>query len=236
MIDGNNWPIPEKKLVDGGNLSLKNAIKLLNLANELFNKENPEYNISIYLAVISLEELGKAIMLIESAEAHEKIYKTKWKNKFENHKSKILAAVNHIKKFVDEEDPELENKLEKLNELKSFSLNIVNEKLATLYIDWNAERNNWDFYEEQSELKKRAKTELILKHADWLVRHYSKSIPERTAVILEMVEVGLAYGYCKNCDLKLTNLESIKIHHKKFPDHKIGFNEDQPIQDNRIHF
>jgi len=236
MIDGDHWPIPKKKLIDGSNLSIKNANKLLNLANELFKKENHEYGISIYLSVIAIEELGKAIMLSEASENNEKIDKNIWFKKFEHHKPKILAAVNHIRKFVEEDDPNRKEKLSALDELEKFSLDIINDKLATLYIDWNADRSDWDFFDEKPNLKKNSKARLILKHADWLIGNYSKSISERTSVIIEMIKVGLAHGHCSECNLKLNDWDSIEQHRKDFPKHNIGLKENNLKSYNHVSF
>lgn len=237
MIDGKHWPIPKKKLIDGSNLSIKNSNKLLDLANEQFKKDEPEYGISIYLAVIAMEELGKAIMLSELSESSaRKIDKDAWNKNFEHHKPKIKAAVNHIRKFIEKDDPRRSEKLASLNELERFSLEIIDEKLATLYVDWNAERNGWDFYDEKPVSKRLSKAQLILKHANWLIENYSKSIPERTSVIIEMVRAGLAYGQCNICNLRLNTLYSVMQHHKDFPQHMIGFKEDKPKTKNRIKF
>jgi len=236
MIDGDNWPIPKEKLIDGSNLSIKNANKLLNLANDVFKKEEPDYGISIYLAVIAIEELGKAIMFFEAAENDDKIDKNDFNKRFEHHKPKIISAVNHIRKFVEKDDPDRANKLKKLDELEKFSLEIVSEKLSTLYVDWNADSNDWEFYDEKVESQRRSKAQLILKHADWLITNYSKSVSERTATVIEMVNVGLAHGHCDNCDLRLNDLQSIIRHRQQFPEHKIGFRETNPKTYDRISF
>ncbi|MGI0011769.1 MAG: hypothetical protein ACREAE_10265, partial [Nitrosopumilaceae archaeon] len=145
-------------------------------------------------------------------------------------------AVDHIRKFIEIDDPRRSEKLANLKELERFSLEIINEKLATLYVDWNAERSDWDFYDEKPFSKRLSKAQLILKHANWLIENYSKSIPERTSVVIEMVRTGLAYGQCGTCNLRLNTLDSVKQHHKDFPQHMIGFKEDNPRTNNRIRF
>jgi AbiV family abortive infection protein len=115
MIDGKHWPIPKKKLIDGSNLSIKNSNKLLDLANEQFKKDEPEYGISIYLAVIAIEELGKAILLSEfSEDSAAAISKDFWNKNLEHHKPKIKAAVDHIRKFIEINDPRRSEKLASL--------------------------------------------------------------------------------------------------------------------------
>jgi len=59
MADENNWPIPKSKLIDGSNVAVNNANRLLDTANNLYRLENPDYGTCIFLTVIALEELEK---------------------------------------------------------------------------------------------------------------------------------------------------------------------------------
>jgi len=104
----------------------------------------------------------------------------------------------------------------------------LEQKFASLYVDWDASRNDWSFFDELSESKKRKKAQSVLKAADWLVTGYildGKLITERKAVILEMVKQGLAVADCESCGFKSNNFKDIIQHRDNFQDHKIGFRE-----------
>lgn len=219
-----SWIIPNKKIVDGYGLSLKNAKKLLIIAQDLFDKK--EYAVCIFLAVIAIEELGKGILLMQKRD--ETIDNLVWNETFLKHMPKALAAVNNIREFVEKDDPELKNKLQKLDELEQYIREHELKKLDALYLDWNTERKDWDYYDEKSEPMRRSEASLILSNAKWLITGYlqdGKIITERAHVVLEMVRVRLAHGHCKNCDLRINDLETIKKHNKEFPDHQIRFTE-----------
>lgn len=220
----NHWVIPGEKIADGFGLSLKNAKKLLGISRELFNKK--EYAVSIFLAVIAIEELGKGILLMQKRD--EIITSSVWNDSFLKHLPKALAAVNNMREFVAENDPDRKNKLKKLEELEQYLREHEIKKLDALYLDWNPERNDWDYYDEKMESTKRNEASLILTNAEWLITGYlhdGKLITERSSVVLEMVKAGLAYGHCKNCNLRINELDTIQRHHKQFPDHQIGFTE-----------
>jgi AbiV family abortive infection protein len=219
-----DWTIPDEKIADGYGLSLKNAKKILGIARDLFNKK--EYAVSIFLAVIAIEELGKGILLMQKRD--EPIDNKYWDKNFLHHLPKALASVNSIREVVKQDDPERHNKLQKLNELEQYLREHEIKKLDALYLDWNPERNDWDYYDEQMESVKQKEASLILSNAEWLVTGYLQDgqiITERVNVVLEMVRVGLAYAHCKNCDLRMNNLAVLLQHRKQFSNHEIDFRE-----------
>jgi len=225
MIDGKFWPVDEKRTSDGYGLLLKNAKKLLNIAHEQFNKDPPEYAICIFLGASAIEEVGKAIMTMEDTINGTKITAKRWDKKYEQHDVKITAAINNIRKFVKKGD---KKKHKALDEIRVQLLEILEQKFASLYVDWDASKNDWSFFDELSESKKRKKAQSVLKAADWLVSGYildGKLITERKAVIWEMVKQGLAVADCESCGFKSNNINDIKQHLDNFQDHKIGFRE-----------
>ena len=238
MIDGDNWPIPRDVLQDGSNLAVNNANRLLDTANKLFKMEKPDYGACIFLSVIALEELGKGLMLSEAAENKEKINKKTWHDKFELHKPKIKASINYIGKFVTDDDPKKKQKLQSLKKLEEYSLDILNEKMASIYVDWNAESNNWDYVEEKTKIMLHADAQRLLKHANWMISTFTKSSPYRAKTTIALVQAGLAYAICSKCDFKSSDLKKIKGHSKKFRDkgHKIGFREPKSRSEGRISF
>ena len=238
MRDGKNWPISKDKLIDGSNLAINNANRLLDTANELFKMENPDYGCCIFLSVIALEELGKAIMLSQAKEKNEKIDKNIWHNKFEYHKPKIKASIDFIRKFVPSNDPNKKQKLKSLDELEQYSLDILNEKMASIYVDWDADRNDWDYVEEKIKISLRADSRRLLKHANWMISTFTKSPPYRTKTVIALVKAGFAYAECSKCNFKSSDLEKIKEHSQKFVSrgHKIGFREIKSRSEGRISF
>jgi len=238
MIDGNNWPIPKNKLKDGSSLAINNANRLLDTANVLFKMENPDYGASLFLSVIAIEELGKGIMLFQACENDEKIDKETWRKKFEYHKPKIKASIDFIRKFVKDDDPDRKLRLKSLDDLEKYSLDILDEKMASLYVDWDAIVNNWDYVEERSKISLKADAQRLLKHADWMISHFSKSPPYRTQTTIALVKAGFVSALCSKCDFKSSDLEKIKEHAKDFSDkgHKLGFREIKSRSEGRLSF
>jgi len=225
MIDGKFWPVDEKRTSDGYGLSLKNAKKLLNTAHEQFKKDPPDYALCIFLAASAIEEVGKGIMIMEDDLNGTKISAKRWDKKYEQHDVKITAAVNNIRKFVEKGD---KKKHKALDEIRVELLEMLEQKFASLYVDWDASRNDWSFFDELLESKKRDKAKSVLKAADWLVSGYildGKLITERKAVIIEMVKQGLAVADCGSCAFQSNNFKEITQHRDNFQDHKIGFRE-----------
>lgn len=216
--------IPKDQITDGYSLSLKNAKKLLKIAHDLFDRS--EYAVCIFLAVIAIEELGKGIMLMQKR--GEGVTRNEWYNDFRNHLDKAIAAVNHIREFVPDDDTRQE-KLAKLDELEEYLRNHEITKLDSLYLNWDTEKSDWIYYDEKIEPERRHEANEVLINADWLITGYlidGKFITERSKVIIEMVKVGLAYGHCKDCDLRIGDLNAILQHRKEFTDHTIDFRED----------
>lgn len=238
MSNGNNWPIPQAQLQDGSNLAVNNANRLLDTANKLFKMEKPDYGACIFLSVIALEELGKGLMLSDAAENKKKITRKIWHDKFEFHKPKIKASINYIGKFVTNNDPNRKQKLQSLKKLEEYSLDILNEKMASIYLDWNAENNNWDYVEEKTKTMLRADAQRLLKHANWMISAFTKAPPYRARTTIALVKAGLVYAECNKCDFKSSDLKTIKEHSKKFRDkgHKIGFREPKSRSEGRISF
>lgn len=225
MIDGKFWPISHNRISDGYGLCLKNAKKLLNVSIEQFKKDPPDYALSIFLAASAIEETGKGIMLMSLTEKNIEIDAEKWKKKFEDHKTKITAAIDHISEFVEKND-KIKNKA--VNEIREDLIRIKEEKFASIYLDWDATNNDWAFFDELSTTVKRKKAEKALKAAKWIITGYikdGKMITERNKVVLEMVKQKLAIAECATCNFKSHDFKEISQHSKSFKDHKIGFRE-----------
>lgn len=237
MIDGSNWPIPGDELIDGSNLAINNANRLLDIANEVYRIEKYDYGTCIFLCVLALEELGKGIMLHKAEENNEIIDKNKWSKKFEVHKPKIKASIDFIKEFVDDSDPDRDQKLNSLDELEQYSLDILNEKMASIYVDWDANANDWVYVKERSDILLRADAERLLKHANWMISNFTKSPPYRVNTILELVKSKFVQAQCRICDFKSFDANEIKEHSKlKSKGHDIGFRELEDRTKGRLSF
>lgn len=237
MIDGDNWPIPQSKLIDGSNLAVNNANRLLDTANEMYRFENPDYGACIFFTVIALEELGKGILLHKAEENNETIDKNTWHRKFEFHKPKIKASVDFIREFVPEDAPNREQQLNALEELETYSLEVLNTKMASIYVDWDANSNDWDYVSEKSKIPLKSKTEGLLKHANHLISTFTKSPPYRAKTTIALVEAGFAYAECSKCDFKSHDLEKIKEHSRLSSEgHQIGFREVEDHSKERLTF
>ena len=224
MIKGKHWPIDKKRIGDGFGLSLKNSKKLLNVAIEQFDKDPPDYALSIFLAASAIEEMGKGILLMSFMIKNQNIDSKTWKKTFEGHGTKITAAIDDIRKYVKEGDKENH---EALNKLHAELLMILDQKFASIYVDWDAVKNDWAFFDERSQHEKKKLSHRILTHAKWLIENYTlhgKFITEREAVVIEMVKQGMAVGECKACDFKSNDFKEIKKHTKQST-HQIGFRE-----------
>ena len=207
-MSNQNWSIPNEKLVDGYGLALKNAKKLLGRAKQDF--DDGDYGLCIFHATIVMEELGKGIMFMEHMERVEDIsYQTRNRD-FLHHKPKILASVNHIRTFVEDDDPKKDEKLEKLNELENYLIGHLNQKLESLYLGWDSQKADWAFFDEQTIDQKKSEASLVLSNAEWLITGYlmdGKIITERKGFILKRWKKEKEYGFCSNCNQKRNKKE-----------------------------
>ena len=224
-MSNQNWSIPNEKLVDGYGLALKNAKKLLGRAKQDF--DDGDYGLCIFHATIAMEELGKGIMFMEHMERGEDISLQTWNRDFLHHKPKILASVNHIRTFVEDDDPKKDEKLEKLNELENYLIGHLNQKLESLYLGWDSQKADWAFFDEQTIDQKKSEASLVLSNAEWLITGYlldGKIITERKSVILDMLRNGKAYGFCSECDRKM-NYDELATHKFQHSNHKVDLRE-----------
>jgi AbiV family abortive infection protein len=91
--------IPVSKLEEGIQKSFENASRYLDDALFLFR--NKKYQSSILLSMLSYEESGKTMMLIDYKEQKKKITKTQWIKKFCSHTTKNLTSLRAIWQEAD---------------------------------------------------------------------------------------------------------------------------------------
>jgi len=83
--------IPQKKFLNGIRLCRRNAKRLLFLADEAYSKEC--FHASFLLGFASLEETGKAVMILNYINEEHITFK-QYNDELKKHDKKILAALN----------------------------------------------------------------------------------------------------------------------------------------------
>jgi len=86
--------IPLKELSEGIKKSIDNATRYLNDA--VFLHQNERYQSSILLSILSFEEAGKALMLMDFKEEKKEITKRQWRKRFCSHSMKNLISMKKI--------------------------------------------------------------------------------------------------------------------------------------------
>jgi len=86
--------IPLNKLGEGIQKSIDNASRYLQDA--VFLHQNKRYQSSILLSMLSYEEAGKALLLMDYEKKKKLVTRRQWKRKFCNHKRKNLVSIRAI--------------------------------------------------------------------------------------------------------------------------------------------
>lgn len=86
--------IPLNKLSEGIQEAIDNATRYLNDA--LFLHQNERYQSSILLSILSFEEAGKALLLMDYKKEKKEISKTQWRKRFCSHSLKNLISIKKI--------------------------------------------------------------------------------------------------------------------------------------------
>ncbi len=81
------WIIPEKEVLDGSKLALKNADELYKSAKILLDNQRFVHALSI--ATLALEEFGKHCIMAEHAMSNTKIDSKFWFDTIKNHEKKL---------------------------------------------------------------------------------------------------------------------------------------------------
>jgi len=215
MIPGPNWPIPHDKLMDGTIISLKNADELAKDSEILFKQGR--YARALSLATLSLEEFGKHCMLQESENSNRKITSKIWNDEFEDHKQKLKAISELLKKFADPKDKERKQRIKRI---KHYLASLSKKKLQAYYVDWNAQKNEW-FYFEDSNSQKIVKSEAdeAVFTATFVVNKYLEDIGGDKDLILtvpskvaELFQKKKIHSFCKDCNRVIMTIGEINSH------------------------
>ena len=142
------FPIPVTKLVEGAKLCRDYAITLATCASEN-SKKYPVIAFSIM--ILALEEVGKAIFLLENFEKNNELSEAEWK--------RISGKKAHVKKLKIVHtaliDPysvlkphELSIRLKENKQYQHFEgimgKDIYEIKLDCLYVDWKGDKSQWE--------------------------------------------------------------------------------------------
>lgn len=131
--DDFSFPIPYTELEKGIKLSIENAERLIEDAETLC--KNGRYPSASYLAIVALEEEGKAYLLLKRFIAKTDIKKKSWRDDFWRHEKKIIAVQEAISKY---RKLKINGKQVRLEDLAKFFLD---HKDDCLYVDWDFEKN-----------------------------------------------------------------------------------------------
>lgn len=125
-------PIPLEKFDEGIRESIDNATKFLNDA--VFLHQDKRYRTSILLSILSFEESGKALLLMDYKSKKNEITKSQWIKKFCNHSKKNIASIVAIWKDAgfDYVIPNI-----RLGNLQQ------ERKNASIYVDYDFMNKRW---------------------------------------------------------------------------------------------
>ncbi len=93
-----NSNIPYETIDEGIKKSFDNATRYL--LDALFLDENKRYQSSIFMSMLSYEESGKALLLVESKQKQRVISEKEWRKEFCNHCNKNLVAMETVWKDI----------------------------------------------------------------------------------------------------------------------------------------
>lgn len=131
-----SMPIPYKELDEGIKLSIENAERLIKDAKILY--DNGCYSSASFLAIVALEEEGKASLLLKRLLVHKDIPKKQWddRSEFKNHKRKLIAAQEAISKYRKLRI-KVGSKRWKQVHLTDLAKFFLEQKDDCLYVDWD---------------------------------------------------------------------------------------------------
>lgn len=136
----------------GIRLSKENAERLIEDAKMLF--ESKKYPSAFYLAVIGIEEIGKALLLLKYKKEQKEITKTQWKNVFCFHQEKLRIVEKAITQHIRKTKAQYgfgENAMRGISEGEVSNIDVSNmiveglkqDKDAFLYVGYDFSRSVW---------------------------------------------------------------------------------------------
>lgn len=203
--------------MDGSIITLKNAFRLANDAKILL--KNGNYSSAISIATLALEEFGKHCLLEEDEETkHPRQLDSKvWHDEFENHETKLVAITRRLEKFSKIDDPDSK---ERLDDLKKYFIELSKTKLKALYVDWDAQNNNWYYFDDNSPDKKKV-AEKAVNSVEWAIEKYIEDVGGDKDLVLtipsmitELFRQRKIHGFCNKCSTSMITPDEYIAHHK----------------------
>jgi AbiV family abortive infection protein len=131
-----SFPIPNRELKKGINLSLENAENLIKDAEILY--ENGRYPSASYLSIVALEEEGKASMLLNRLLDHKDVSKKYWDDSITSYPKKINAVQQTVSKYRKLRVKVGEKRWKQVH-LAHLAKLFLEHKDDCLYVDWDFE-------------------------------------------------------------------------------------------------
>jgi len=126
--------VPLSKLDEGIQRAIDNAARYLNDA--VFLYDNERYQSSILLSMLSYEESGKALLLMDYKSKKKEITRSQWVKKFCSHKMKNLISLRAIWQDAGYVSPMIDSDV-------SISKFAVDWKNVFTYADYDFENQKW---------------------------------------------------------------------------------------------
>lgn len=217
MIRGKYWPILSEKIVEGSIIALKNSFRLYTESNLLL--KNGHYSTALSIATLAIEEFGKHCLLMEERFSNNKgtINEKSWHDEFENHKAKLMAISRYLKKFSKVDLLEAKQQFE---EFETYLLELAEQKIKALYVDWDGKNNDWFYYDDLNENKK-IEAEKAVEFSKWMIEKYIEALEgDRDLVFTTPMEIAKLlidrkiHGFCKKCSRVLITVGDFRAHNK----------------------
>ena len=213
------WIIPEKEVLDGSKLALKNADELYKSAKILLDNQRFVHALSI--ATLALEEFGKHCILAEHAMSETKIDSKFWHNTIKNHEKKLNAIPNHLELYPF---PSSEEAKKELQRYRKYLLKLSKMKLEHLYVDWDSINKKWALVTNSKSIEDKAKFAVETSH--WTIEKYLEDMHwDRELLFIshkDMISLfknKKIHAFCNVCSIVMLDNVELLSHRKKFQDH-----------------
>ena len=212
------WIIPEKEVLDGSKLALKNADELYKSAKILLDNQRFVHALSV--ATLALEEFGKHCILVEHAMSKTKIDSKFWYNTIKIHEKKLNAIPNHLEQF-----PSPSEKAKKdLQRYRKYLLKLSKMKLEHLYVDWDSINKKWVLVTNSKSIEDKAK--FAVETAHWTIEKYLEDMQwDRELLfmsskdVISLIKKKKIHAFCNVCSIVMLDNIELLTHRKKFQEH-----------------
>ena len=207
-------------LVDGSFICVKNAGRLTKDAKILFDEER--YSACLSLAVLALEELGKAYMLIGAHSNGRNISSVDWNKNFRSHTEKLKGIINYLSQFSGNASA---TKRQPLQRLSNFLIEMSGMKLESFYVDWDHIQKQWRYFDDQKTNKKELASEILKANSvliSTLIDGFGGDEDLKFLSGNELVRLLLdrrVYGFCNSCGTVMMGADEYRQHLTTFDSH-----------------